>query len=248
MIGIFILIYGLLIGSFLNVCIYRIPKEESIAFPPSHCTSCEKRIKWYDLIPVISYVFLKGKCRYCGKKISIRYPLIELLTGVFFLALYINFGLTFQFFKFVIFICFLLVIGIIDLDTTDIYDNTIYLGIILGVILLIINYFLGYGFITYLWGAFTGGGIISLIILLTKGMGWGDAEFCLFCGLFLGFANTLLLLFISFIIGALAGIILILLKLKSRKDYLPFGPFIAIASIITVFWGNEIISFYLALN
>ena len=117
MMGIFVLILGTIIGSFLNVCIYRIPKEESIAFPPSHCMNCGNQIKWYDLIPVLSYVFLRGKCRFCKEKVSIRYPIIELITGVVFTTLYIEYGIGFNFSKYALFSCFLIVIGMIVFDT-----------------------------------------------------------------------------------------------------------------------------------
>jgi leader peptidase (prepilin peptidase)/N-methyltransferase len=247
MITVFISILGLLIGSFLNVCIYRIPRGESIAFPPSHCTNCKNEIKWYDLIPVISYIFLKGKCRYCGEKISIRYPLIELITGALFFALYINFGLSFYFIKSVVLTCLLIVIGMIDYDTTDIYFSTTLTGIIMGCLFLLYNWYLGAGVLTYIYGALLGGGVIALIILLTHGMGWGDAELCLLCGLYLGLKLTAVMLFFAFVFGGIIGILLIITKKKSRKDYIPFGPYIALSSIFTMLLGEKILSLYLSL-
>ena len=251
MIGFLVSIYGLIIGSFLNVCIYRIPRNESISFPPSHCTNCKNRIKWYDLVPVISYIFLKGKCRYCGEKISVRYPLIELTTGVIFLALNIEYGLSFTFFKYAVLVCFLIVIGMIDLDTTDVYLKTTLPGIIIGIISMIIGYFIGYYFksdmLYYVYGGILGGGLISLIILLTKGMGWGDAEICMLTGLFLGFKLTILMLFFAFVFGGFIGVLLVLLKKKSRKDYIPFGPFISAAGIFTILFGEKIITWYIGL-
>lgn len=244
----FVLLYGLIIGSFLNVCIYRIPRNESISFPPSHCTNCKNRIKWYDLIPIISYIFLKGKCRYCKEKISIRYPLIELITGAIFLALYIEYGLNIYFFKFALLSCFLIVIGMIDLDTSDVYLKTTALGIAVGILFLIYEYFMHYSILTYIYGGLLGGGIIAAIILITKGgMGWGDFEICLMSGLFLGFKLTIVMLFFSFVLGGVIGIILMILKVKSRKDYIPFGPFISIASLLTVLCGEKIISWYMNL-
>ncbi|QAT41174.1 A24 family peptidase [Clostridium sp. JN-9] len=247
-IKIYIFIIGLIIGSFLNVCIYRIPREESISFPPSHCTNCGNRIKWYDLIPVFSYLILRGKCRYCKERISFRYPLIELTTGIMFLALYMKFGLSIDFVKSAILICFLLVIGIIDFDTTDVYSKTTYSGIVFGIILLIINfiYFSG-GVLDFLIGGAIGFSVIALIILLTHGMGWGDAEICGMCGLFLGWKLTIFMLFISFTLGGLIGIILLITKKKSRKDYIPFGPYISIAAAISIFIGNSAIAWYLGI-
>lgn len=247
-IKIYIFILGLILGSFLNVCIYRIPREESISFPPSHCTNCGNRIKWYDLVPILSYLILKGECRYCREKISFRYPLIELITGVLFIAIYIKFGLSLEFIKFAILICFLLVIGIIDFTTTDVYSKTTYLGIAFGTILLIINlvYFSG-GPLNFLLGGAIGAFVIAIIILLTKEMGWGDAEICGMCGLFLGWRLTIFMLFISFILGGLIGTILVITKKKSRKDYISFGPYIAIASAVSIFIGNSAMAWYLGI-
>lgn len=240
----FTVLYGLIIGSFLNVCIYRIPKGDSIAFPPSHCFNCGKKIKWYDLFPVVSYIILGGKCRFCKDKISIRYPLIELATGVLFGALYLSYGFSIELLRYAILIPFLIVIGMIDLDTTDVYDVTVFIGIACGIV------FIGYTFITngdflsFIYGGLLAGGVITLIILLTKGMGWGDAEICLLCGLFLGLRLTIVMMMLSFVIGGIVGIFLIVTKIKSRKDYIPFGPFIAAATIITIFLGNNIINWY----
>lgn len=242
-----IFILGLLIGSFLNVCIYRIPRGESISYPPSHCTSCGERIKPSDLFPVFSYLFLRGKCRSCGERISIKYPLIELLVGLLFLTLYVVYGISFELLKYMILISFIVVIGIIDMETTDVYFKTTLSGSLAGIIMLIIGCYLGIGFFEYIYGALLGGGVISLIALLTGGMGWGDAEICFLCGLFLGFRLTVLMLFLSFIIGGITGLILILLKKKSHKDYIPFGPFISLASLICIYFGENILLGYISL-
>jgi leader peptidase (prepilin peptidase) / N-methyltransferase len=245
MINIFIFILGLIIGSFLNVCIYRIPLGQSINYPPSHCMGCGNRIKWYDLIPVLSYIVLKGKCRFCKEKVSLIYPLIESLTGVLFFALYIKYDLSFNFVKYAVLVCFLIVIGMIDYNTTDVYFKTTLSGFIAGILFLSYGAYSGYEVLTYVYGAVLGGGIISLIILLTKGMGWGDAEICALGGLFLGLKLTVVMLFFSFTFGAVVGISLILLKKKSRKDYIPFGPSIAMAAIFTLFMGSKILMWYL---
>ncbi|EQB3123923.1 prepilin peptidase, partial [Clostridium botulinum] len=121
--NIIVLILGIIIGSFLNVCIYRIPKGESIIFPPSYCEKCGVNIKIYNLIPVVSYIFLRGRCKCCKNKISLRYPLVELLTGILFLSIYHLCGLNFSFIKYIIFVSFIIVIGFIDLDTTDVYSK-----------------------------------------------------------------------------------------------------------------------------
>lgn len=243
-----ILFFGLIIGSFLNVCIYRIPRDESILFPASHCTNCGNKINWYDLLPIFSYLILKGKCRHCGEKISMRYPLIEGITGALLLALYLKFGLTLEFLKFSVLICLLIVIAMIDYDTTDVYSKTTFTGIAFGIILLMISYlYLSQKINNYILGAVAGAGIISVIILVTGGMGWGDAEISGMCGLFLGFRLSFYMLFVSFILGGLIGIILIVTGKKSRKDYIPFGPYLAIASVVTIFIGNSSIAWYLSI-
>ncbi|AGY76850.1 MULTISPECIES: prepilin peptidase [Clostridium] len=244
--GIIIFIFGTIIGSFLNVCIYRIPMQESIVYPSSHCTNCGNRIKWYDLIPIVSYVILRGKCRNCREKISKKYPIVEFITGLLYLMLYIKFGISIDIVKYVVFISILIVIGIIDFDTTDIYFKTTIVGLISAFVFLGIYYYNGLPIRTYIYGGIAGGGLLVLIILITKGgMGWGDAEICLICGLFLGLKFTFVMLFLSFIIGAIIGVILILSGKKSKKDYIPFGPFITAASVITVFCGQNILSWYL---
>lgn len=243
-----IFVLGLVVGSFLNLCIDRIPKEESVIYPPSHCTNCKNEIKWYDLIPIFSYIFLKGRCRYCGDKLSIRHPMIEFIIGAAYLMIFIKYGLSIDFIKFIIFISILAVIGMIDYDTTDIYSVTTLTGIIAGIIFLGIYIYNGIPIKSYIYGAMLGGGLLALISIVTKGgMGLGDAELCLVCGLFLGVKLTVLMLLLSFIIGSIIGVLLIAFGKKSKKDYIPFGPFIAIAAIITVFWGEKICLLYTSL-
>lgn len=245
--GMYIIILGLLLGSFFNVCIYRIPRGESIVFPGSHCTNCNNKIKGYDLIPVISYIFLKGKCRYCGEKISLRYPAVELITAVLFYLIYLKYGLTFFTIKYIVLASLLIVIGMIDLDTTDVYFSTTIIGIIFGVSFIIAGYFFNIDVKEFILGGIAAGGFIAVIILITRGMGWGDAEICLICGLFLGFRLSIVMLFLSFIIGGTVGIALILSKIKDRKDYIPFGPFIAVSSLFTMFFGEYIINYYISM-
>lgn len=247
LIAVYIIILGLLLGSFFNVCIFRIPRGESIAFPPSHCTSCNNKIKGYDLIPVISYILLKGKCRYCGEKISLRYPAVEIVTAVLFYLVYLNYGLTFFTIKFIVLVSLLMVIGMIDFDTTDVYFSTTITGIVCGIGFIIAGYFMNLGVIEFILGGVAAGGFIAVIILITRGMGWGDAEICFMCGLFLGLKLSIVMLFLSFIIGGIIGIALIALKIKNRKDYIPFGPFIAISSLLTLFFGQHIVNYYISM-
>jgi leader peptidase (prepilin peptidase)/N-methyltransferase len=240
--AILIFIIGLIIGSFLNVCIYRIPREESIVFPPSHCPNCKLNLKWKDLIPLISYAVLRGRCRYCKARISPVYPFIEFLNAILYLLIYIKYGLSLEFIKFAFLASLVIVIGVIDYFTTDIYTNTIIVGLIVGIAFAIISFFVEGSIMIYIIGSLIGGGVISLIILLTNGMGWGDAELLFIIGLFLGVRLTLVTLFLSFIIGGIVGGVLIILKIKSRKDYIPFGPFISIGAVISILFGEFIIN------
>lgn len=244
---VFMFLLGACIGSFLNVCIYRIPRKESILLGASHCPMCNNKIKYYDLIPIISLIFLKDKCRYCGRKIPLRYFFIELFTGVFFTYISLKYKFTIDTLRFCMLSMFLIVIGIIDYDTTDVYSNTIIVGIICGTIFLIANYYYGNEFWSYIYGAILGGSFLSFIILITNGigMGWGDAEACALCGLYLGIRKTLLMIVIAFTIGSVIGSILLLINEKYKKTMIPFVPFLSLASFFTIIYGDKIIRWYM---
>jgi leader peptidase (prepilin peptidase) / N-methyltransferase len=218
----FILLFGFIIGRFLNVCIYRIPLEKSIVYIPSQYTNGSKNISFRNLF-------------------------IELTTGIIFLLLIVEYGLSYSFFKYLILVCFLIVIGMIDFDTTDVYLKTTATGILIGIIYLIIGYFMHYNILTYIYGGLLCGGIISIIILITNGMGWGDVEIFLLGGLYFGFKLSIIFIFLSFAFGGLISLILLVFKKKSKNDYIPFGPFIAIAGIFTSIFGVKILSMYLSL-
>lgn len=241
----FVVIIGLVIGSFLNVCIYRIPAEESIAFPPSHCGNCKHKLGVLDLVPVFSYLFLGGKCRYCHQKISIQYPLIEILNAALYAAVYYKFGATFSFIKYAVFISSMIVIGMIDGKTKFVYKSTTIFAAAAGVVFMIIEGMLfKEKILTYIIGAAFCFLIILLIVVLTKGMGEGDIEIAIICGLFLGFKLSALGLFLSFIVGGIVGVILLLRRKKGFKDEMPFGPCLAIGAIISLFAGTNMLSWY----
>ena len=243
---ILILIIGLCIGSFLNVCIYRIPREESIAFPPSHCTSCGYELKAVDLIPIISYLFLKGKCRKCGEKISIKYPLVELLNGVLYLLIFLRFGLSLSFVFYSLLTSLLIVISYIDLDSKYIYSSTTILGVVLAAIYIVVGlYTKDISLSNNVLGGAIGYGIIYLIVVITKGMGQGDAEVAGVCGLFIGIKGILVCLFISVVLGGLVAAIILIFKLKEKKSEIAFSPYISIGSIVYILLGKEILSLYL---
>lgn len=243
---ILILIIGLCIGSFLNVCIYRIPREESIAFPPSHCTSCGYELKAVDLIPIISYLFLKGKCRKCGEKISIKYPLVELLNGVLYLLIFLRFGLSLSFVFYSLLTSLLIVISYIDLDSKYIYSSTTILGVVLAAIYIVVGlYTKDISISNNILGGAIGYGIIYLIVVITKGMGQGDAEVAGVCGLFIGIKGILVCLFIAVVLGGLVAAIILIFKLKEKKSEIAFSPYISIGSIVYILLGKEILSLYL---
>lgn len=244
---IIILFFGLFIGSFLNVCIYRIPRRESIAYPPSHCPNCNNKIKYYDLIPVLSYMILKGKCRYCKEKISIKYLLIEMLTGIVYVLSYIRFGTSIEFVKSALILSILIAVAFIDLEYSIIPVKLMIFACAAGILLNIIGYKLDGNLLDYLYGFLLGGGVIGAIVAITGGMGGGDIQLMAVIGLFLGFKLTLLTLMLSFIIGACAGLILIGLKKKSRRDFIPFGPWISLAACLSIFIGEGIINWYISL-
>ncbi|KXZ40794.1 type 4 prepilin peptidase 1 Aspartic peptidase. MEROPS family A24A [Alkalithermobacter thermoalcaliphilus JW-YL-7 = DSM 7308] len=239
-----IFIFGILIGSFLNVCIYRIPKGKSIIYPSSSCTICNNKLKFFDLIPIISYIFLKGKCRYCENKISIKYPLIELTNGIIYLILFLKFGLSILTIKYFIISSILIVITFIDYEYTIIPDELIIFGFISVFIIYLLDNF-SIGFINSFIGLLVGGGLFLTIALITKGaMGGGDVKLMGLLGFAIGPLNILLNAFLSFMIGAIICIVLLSLGIKNKKDYIPFGPFIAVAWFITIYFGNGIISWY----
>lgn len=238
-------ILGLVIGSFLNVCIYRIPAEKSIAFPPSHCGKCKHNLSPLDLVPVLSYIFLSGRCKYCNEKISIRYPFIESLNAILYLLVYLKFGLTLITLKYCILVSILIVIGMIDYDTQFVFTSTtIFAGIIAVIFIVVQAIIYKSGVIDLILGGAIGFGIIGLIVFLTKGMGEGDIEIAAVCGLFLGIKGISLGLFLAIILGGIVGIIILALKLKKAKEKIAFGPFIAIGSLISMLWGTELLKFY----
>src|SRR5680860_1649963 len=246
---ILIFMLGLIVGSFSNVCIYRIPKNESIVYPASHCPKCSSKIKPYDNIPLLSYILLKGRCRNCKSKISIRYPIVELVTGLIYLIIYLIYGLSVQTLIYILLSSALIIIAFIDLDEEIVPDVISVPGIVIG---FIISFFVPYiSFINSALGIVVGGGIILIIglagsvIFKKEAMGGGDVKLAAMIGAFLGWRYIIISLFLGFFLGALAGIILILSKIKKREDVIPFGPFIVLGSFITLFWGEKIISWYL---
>jgi leader peptidase (prepilin peptidase)/N-methyltransferase len=247
--SVFIFIIGTIIGSFLNVCIYRIPRKESIVFPSSHCPNCSTPLKWYELVPVFSFLVQGGKCRYCREKISLQYPLIELLNGFLYILVYQNFGLSIDLIFYCSIISILVIISVIDYYTQTIPDSLVLVLLIISIIHKITLYLL-YGtspqILNSSLGLLISGGLFLLVAIISKGgMGGGDIKLIAVLGFILGFRRIFLNIFISFVIGAIISIFLLAFKVKNRKDPIPFGPFLCIAFVITLFWGNELINWYL---
>lgn len=245
-------IAGLIIGSFLNVVIFRLPNGESIVFPPSHCQRCKKKLTPLELIPLFSYLFLKGRCKGCGEKISPRYPFIELLNGLLYLIIFYINGIALDtLFAFGL-VSLLIVVTFIDLDHLLI-PNKITASILVWVvgqslIQLLLNQSNLSDLLDRIYGLLIGGGLFLLIAIVTKGaMGGGDIKLMGALGYYFGFAHTLGLIFFSFIIGGALSIILVSVKIKSRKDMIPFGPFICLAAMIMMVFGESIIDWYINL-
>lgn len=239
----FLIVLGLLIGSFLNVCIYRLPKEESIVMPPSHCGSCNTQLKPLDLIPVLSWLFLRGKCRYCGAEISVRYALVELLTGALFGFLGWYYGLTVELGFMLVFTSIFVVIFFIDLDHSIIPDELVIAGFTTSAGYLAWGWMSGSFSIDFLdhgLGFLIGGGLYLFLAIVTKGgMGGGDIKLMAMLGFWLGTSGVLWIVLLSSNIGAVISLILMALKIKSRKDYIPFGPFIVIAAMLVMLYQNQ---------
>lgn len=245
MIGVLVFIYGIVIGSFLNVCIYRIPKGESIVYPPSHCGSCNTNLKHKDLIPIISYILLGGKCRYCGQKVSKRYLLVEIFTGILFLLLYFGHGLSFTFIKYCVASAIMIVIGLIDFDTMDVYTSVTKVGIISGIVFLLIEVWKYNGdLVSCIIGVLISAIIFFILVYGVNGMGAGDIEIAVVGSVFLQWKLTVFMILSAFIIGGIIGIALLVTKKAKKEDAIPFGPCLSIAFFITVLVGTYVVNWY----
>ncbi len=247
MLWVFIItILGACLGSFLNVCIHRLPLNKSIVFPPSHCIVCGTRLRTRDLIPLISYFLLKGRCQNCSAKISIRYVVVEVVTVICLLSCYYVLGTSAEFYKFALGALFLILISFIDYNHQLILDKVLLWFASAGFFIQL--FFFDISIIDMISACLVGGTILLIIAILTKGgMGGGDIKFMAALGVWLGLKLTLLTLFLSFVIGGIGSLLLLAFKIKGRKDFIPFGPFIAVAAFISMLYGNEIIAWYLNL-
>lgn len=247
--SIFIFFLGAVIGSFLNVCIYRIPLGESIMFPPSFCPECKNKIKSYDNIPIVGYLLLSGRCRSCNVSISPQEPFIEALSGFFAVLVFYKFGATTDALLYFLFISVLIIIAFIDLRHQIIPDELTLSGIIVG---LGSSFFLkDLTFLDSLLGILGGGGALFLVSYMyekvrgIEGMGGGDIKLVSMLGAFLGWKAVILTIFIGSFIGAVIGLVIMLIENKDLKYAVPFGPFLAAGAVFCLFLGKDFIALYL---
>jgi len=234
--------FGLAVGSFANVCIHRLPRKESVVFPGSHCPACSAAVRPLDNIPVISYIALGGNCRDCATRISPIYPVIETVTAVLLLAGFFKFGPSFDFLVYAVVAPALVIITAIDIEHQIIPDVITLPGIALG--LVVGTYTIGYA--DSLFGFFAGGGLFYLLAVLSNGgMGGGDIKYIAAVGALLGWQKVLLVIFIGALLGSVVGVFQITVQKKSRKSLIPFGPFLATGTLVTLFYGNSLIRLYL---
>jgi len=253
-----VFVFGAMVGSFLNVCIGRIPNDESVVSPPSHCPKCKASIAFYDNFPLLSYLWLRGKCRDCHERISPRYFVVELLTGLVALALYSRFGLSYTFVVSFVFAAALIVISFIDLDVRIVPDVISLPGIIFGLVFSVVGYFVftdAFEIIptplSSLIGILVGGGFLLATAWIYEkvtgvdGMGGGDIKLLAMIGAFLGWPSIPVTLFVASVLGSVIGVGLMVATGAGRRLALPFAPFLCSGALIYLFYGEALIRFYL---
>lgn len=259
---IFLFILGTVVGSFLNVCIHRLPRGQSIIFPPSHCPNCGKTLGALDLVPLLGYFLLKGKCRYCGELISFRYPLVELITGILFVGIALSFPVAaspLEFAFYILFSCLMIVVFFTDLEHQVVPDSISVSGIFLG---LLFNYVKGMffyegtglnPFLSALFGMLLGYLLFYLIGRTGKAffkkevMGEGDLYLTAFLGAYLGWQGVLLAVFLAYLLAGAVALVLLVLKKIKMGEYVPFGPALVMGGFLTLFFGKQFVSWYLGL-
>ena len=238
-----ILLIGVIVGSFLNVVVVRVPIGLSIVSPASHCPNCHQYLKWWQLIPILSYILLWGRCNYCGVLISIQYPLLEFFTSLSFLAVYLIYGITWTMVIYWILLSCLIALSIIDFRHFIIPDGINAIIFTLGLSASITGNTIEIGEAAL--GSLVGGGFLLALAILSKGgMGGGDVKLAFGLGLFTGWKLILLIIFLASLMGFFYGIGQIALRNQKIKHKIPFGPFLAIATVVFLKCGYELIDFY----
>jgi leader peptidase (prepilin peptidase)/N-methyltransferase len=252
MLEVFSVIFGALIGSFLNVCICRLPEGESIVFPGSRCPQCHHPIPFYDNIPILSYLWLHGRCRNCHHPISLQYLIVEGTTALISLVSFMTFGPSWSYLIYFSFMAALTVMTVIDLYHQIIPDVISLPGIGAGLLASLVLPKIT--FVNSLLGVLLGGGSLFLVATLyqwlfkREGMGGGDVKLLAMIGAFLGWKAVILTILFSSLIGSLVGISIMLIKGKDFKYAIPYGPFLSIGAALSLFYGEEVIRWYLYLN
>jgi len=240
-----VVLFGLAIGSFLNVVIVRVPEGRSLWHPRSACPGCSAQLAWHDNIPVLSFLWLRGRCRRCGMRISPRYPIVEGVTAAALAAVYLAFGPTGDFMVAAVLLATLVVVTAIDLKHQLIPDVITLPGIVVG---LAANLAIGHvSWLDSVIGIVMGGGLFLVIILVSRGgMGGGDMKLGAMLGAFLGWKALLFALFAAIVLGGVVAIAVLVSGLRGRKDPIPFGPFLAAGGAMALFWGERIIDWWLS--
>jgi len=248
---VFSFLFGMILGSFLNVCIYRIPRKRSIVNPPSSCPQCSEGIRFYDNIPVISYIMLMGKCRNCRQSIPVQYPLVELIAGLLSLSLFAKYGLSSSYPLYLLFSLSLVVISFIDLQHKIIPDVISLPGIACGLAASII--FGQISWLDSLIGIIAGGGVLYLVAVIFErmtgkvGMGGGDIKLLAMIGAWMGWPALPFVVLISSLTGVVIGSLSLLLSRQGLRTRIPFGPFLAIGALAYLFFGREFVLWYFRL-
>ncbi|MCR5522210.1 MAG: prepilin peptidase [Clostridia bacterium] len=243
---IFVFLFGIVVGSFLNVCIYRIPEQQSIVTVPSHCMSCGKKLHWYELIPLFSWIFLRGKCRGCKAKISAQYPLVEAANGLLWCLVLFMKGPTLDFVLICALFSALLVMGFIDARTMEIPNGIVIFILLIAVLRALLHIFIyKEPWLDFVLGSVIMGGVFFLILFISNGraMGGGDVKLMFAIGLFLGLKLTVFGLVAACVVGSVIHLTLMAVKKVGRQ--LAFGPYLAIGFAISVLWGNLFINWYM---
>lgn len=247
-----VVLFGLSVGSFLNVVILRFDDVESIIKTRSHCPKCKKEIPWYDLFPFFSYIILAGKCRLCKKVISLQYPVVEAVTAIIFILIYWQYGISVSSFFLFLISSLLIVVAAYDWLHMEIPDILIYVAAVFASGFIVYNLWQAQGltdlnsWLVYAYGLLIGVGFFGILVVASrqKWMGAGDVMLGGLMGLIVGYPNVIVALFLAFFLGSIVSLILMITKKKTMKDAVPFGPFLVAATFISLFWGVQIINVY----
>jgi leader peptidase (prepilin peptidase)/N-methyltransferase len=242
--AIIVFVVGLAIGSFLDVLIYRIDDLKSVLSTRSHCVHCKYQLAWYDLIPLLSFVFLLGKCRECKQKISLQYPAVELGTAILLLLLFVIYGISWPLAFYSVIFSILIVVFVYDIQKQLIAEELVWTALVIS----IFSWYFGhFSILSMVLGGLICGGVPALLVVVSreKWMGSGDIKLGLLVGFLVGYPRAMFLIFLAFVLGAIIGLVYMAVKKKGLKDSLPFAPFLISAALITLVIGEPVVRWYL---